>query len=56
MAALPALPTLLPLPEAARKYGLDEAHLRSLVEKGRRLFEKNGLPYKPKTGPLSSQS
>ena len=34
MAALPALPTLLPLPEAARKYGLDEAHLRSPVESG----------------------
>ena len=32
MAALPALPTLLPLPETARKYGLDEARLRTLVE------------------------
>jgi len=29
------LPTLLPLPEAARKYGLDEARLRTLVEKGK---------------------
>jgi len=29
------LPTLLPLPEAARKYGLDEAHLRSLVKSGK---------------------
>jgi len=34
MAALPALPTLLPLPEAARKYGYTEAHLRSLIEHG----------------------
>jgi len=26
------------------------------TKQGRRLFEKNGLPYKPKTGPLSSQN
>jgi predicted DNA-binding transcriptional regulator AlpA len=30
-----ALPTLIPLSEAARKYGLDEARLRELVEKGK---------------------
>ncbi len=30
-----ALPIFLPLSEAARKYGLDEAHLRALVEKGK---------------------
>jgi transposase-like protein len=30
-----ALPTLIPLSEAARKYGLEEAYLRSLVEKGK---------------------
>ncbi|MEJ5315336.1 MAG: hypothetical protein WHS45_13305 [Anaerolinea sp.] len=30
-----ALPTFLPLPEAARKYGLDEARLRALIEKGK---------------------
>jgi len=30
-----ALPTFLPLSEAARKYGLDEARLRELVEKGK---------------------
>ncbi|WP_322509832.1 hypothetical protein [Anaerolinea sp.] len=30
-----ALPTFLPLSEAARKYGLDEAHLRHLIEKGK---------------------
>ncbi len=29
-----ALPTFLPLPEAARKYGLDEAQIRALVESG----------------------
>ncbi|GIV64795.1 hypothetical protein [Bellilinea sp.] len=29
------LPTLIPISEAARKYGLDEAHLRQLVEKGK---------------------
>lgn len=29
------LPTFLPLSEAARKYGLDEARLRALIEKGR---------------------
>jgi predicted site-specific integrase-resolvase len=29
------LPTFLPLSEAARKYGLDEARLRDLVEKGK---------------------
>jgi excisionase family DNA binding protein len=29
------LPTLIPISEAARKYGLDEAHLRTLVEKGK---------------------
>ena len=29
------LPTLIPLSEAARKYGLEEAHLRRLVEKGK---------------------
>lgn len=29
------LPTFLPLSEAARKYGLDEAHLRHLIEKGK---------------------
>ncbi len=29
------LPVFLPLPEAARKYGLDEAHLRTLIEKGK---------------------
>ncbi len=29
-----ALPTFLPLPEAARKYGLDEARIRALVESG----------------------
>jgi len=30
-----ALPTLIPLSEAARKYGLEEARLRELVEKGK---------------------
>ncbi|WP_322508051.1 hypothetical protein [Anaerolinea sp.] len=30
-----ALPTFLPLSEAARKYGLDEARLRALIEKGK---------------------
>ncbi|MEW6287658.1 MAG: helix-turn-helix domain-containing protein [Chloroflexota bacterium] len=30
-----ALPTFLPLPEAARKYGLSQARLRSLVESGK---------------------
>jgi len=30
-----ALPTLIPLSEAARKYGLDEERLRELVEKGK---------------------
>jgi len=30
-----ALPTLIPLSEAARKYGLDEARLHELVEKGK---------------------
>jgi hypothetical protein len=30
-----ALPTLIPLSEAAHKYGLDEARLRELVEKGK---------------------
>ncbi len=30
-----ALPTFLPLPEAARKYGLEEARLRTLIEKGK---------------------
>jgi len=29
-----ALPTYLPLPDAARKYGLDEARIRALVESG----------------------
>ncbi len=29
------LPILLPLPEAARKYGLSQARLRSLVESGK---------------------
>ncbi|GAP06189.1 hypothetical protein ATHL_01035, partial [Anaerolinea thermolimosa] len=29
------LPTFLPVPEAARKYGLDEARLRALIEKGK---------------------
>jgi len=29
------LPTLLPVSEAARKYGLDEAHLRRLIEQGK---------------------
>jgi len=29
------LPTLIPLSEAARKYGLDEGRLRELVEKGK---------------------
>jgi predicted site-specific integrase-resolvase len=29
------LPTLIPLSEAARKYGLDEERLRELVEKGK---------------------
>ena len=29
-----ALPTYLPLPEAARKYGLDESRIRALVESG----------------------
>ncbi len=29
-----ALPTFLPLPEAARKYGLDEARIKSLIESG----------------------
>lgn len=29
-----ALPTFLPLPEAARKYGLDEARIRALVDSG----------------------
>ncbi len=27
-----ALPTFLPVSEAARKYGLEEAHLRQLIE------------------------
>ncbi len=30
-----ALPTFLPLSEAARKYGLDEARLRAMIEKGK---------------------
>ncbi len=30
-----ALPTFLPVAEAARKYGLEEARLRQLVEKGK---------------------
>ncbi|KPL82162.1 hypothetical protein SE15_13870 [Thermanaerothrix daxensis] len=30
-----ALPTFLPVSEAARKYGLDEAHLRRLIERGK---------------------
>jgi len=30
-----ALPTLIPLSEAARKYGLEEARLRALIEKGK---------------------
>ncbi|MEW6505840.1 MAG: hypothetical protein AB1457_17945 [Chloroflexota bacterium] len=29
------LPTLIPLSEAARKYGLEEAYLRQMVEKGK---------------------
>ncbi len=29
------LPTFVPVSEAARKYGLEEAHLRVLVEKGK---------------------
>ncbi len=29
-----ALPTCLPLSESARKYGLDEARIRALVESG----------------------
>ena len=29
-----ALPTYIPLPEAARKYGLDESRIRALVESG----------------------
>ncbi len=29
------LPTFLPVSEAARKYGLEEAHLRALIEKGK---------------------
>ncbi|GAP11789.1 hypothetical protein BECAL_02982 [Bellilinea caldifistulae] len=29
------LPTFLPVAEAARKYGLDEARLRALIEKGK---------------------
>jgi hypothetical protein len=29
------LPTFLPLSEAARKYGMEEAHLRTLIEKGK---------------------
>ncbi|MFZ5884053.1 MAG: hypothetical protein ACOYYI_09765 [Chloroflexota bacterium] len=29
------LPTFIPLPEAARKYGLSQARLRSLVESGK---------------------
>ncbi|GAP05218.1 hypothetical protein ATHL_00047 [Anaerolinea thermolimosa] len=29
------LPTFLPVSEAARKYGLDEARLRALIEKGK---------------------
>lgn len=28
------IPTFLPLPEAARKYGLDETRIRSLIESG----------------------
>jgi hypothetical protein len=30
-----ALPTLLPLPEAARKYGLSQARLKSLIDNGK---------------------
>ncbi len=30
-----ALPTLLPLPEAARKYGVSEARLKSLIDDGK---------------------
>jgi hypothetical protein len=29
------LPTFLPFSEAARKYGMEEAHLRQLIEKGK---------------------
>ncbi|MCX7976597.1 MAG: hypothetical protein N2646_05950 [Bellilinea sp.] len=29
------LPTFLPVSEAARKYGLEETHLRALIEKGK---------------------
>ncbi|BAJ64217.1 hypothetical protein [Anaerolinea thermophila] len=29
------LPVFIPLSEAARKYGLEEAHLRQLIEKGK---------------------
>lgn len=30
-----ALPTFLPLPEAARKYGLSEARLKAMIENGK---------------------
>jgi hypothetical protein len=30
-----ALPVFIPLSEAARKYGLEEARLRALIEKGK---------------------
>ena len=30
-----ALPVFIPLSEAARKYGLEEAHLRQMVERGK---------------------
>lgn len=33
--AVPTLPTLLPLPEAARKYGLSEARLKAMIAHGK---------------------
>jgi hypothetical protein len=41
--------------QADMAYCAEIYHSRQ-TKQGRRLFEKNGLPYKPKTGPLSSQS
>jgi predicted site-specific integrase-resolvase len=39
--------------QADMAYCAEIYHSRQ-TKQGRRLFEKNGLPYKPKTGPLSS--
>jgi hypothetical protein len=38
--------------QADMAYCAEIYHSRQ-TKQGRRLFEKNGLPYKPKTGPLS---